>query len=121
MSVFRISRLVLLAACALAPPVASAQETINSASVSGRVTDPSGSVIPGAQVIARQTETNLTSSTTTDTYGRFRFATLRLGPYQIKVQQPGFGDALRSVTLTVGSAFELPITLVIAGAEQTSR
>ena len=38
-----------------AAPSARAQETINSASVSGRVTDPQGGVVPGAPVTARQT------------------------------------------------------------------
>ena len=49
-----------------------AQETIHFASVSGRVTDPSGAVVEGAQVNARQTDTNLTSATKTDREGRFR-------------------------------------------------
>ena len=113
MSVFRVCRLVLLALCAIAPPIALAQETISNASVSGRVTDPSGAVVQGARITARQTATNLTSTAITDADGRFRFAYLRLGPYEIKVQQPGFRDALRSLTLTVGSAFELPITLAV--------
>ena len=43
-----------------------AQETINSASVSGRVTDQQGAVVPGAQVAARQTETNVTAEAVTD-------------------------------------------------------
>ena len=113
MSVFRVCRLALLALCAAAPPMALAQETINNASVSGRVTDPSGAVVQGAQITARQTATNLTSTAITDADGRFRFAYLRLGSYEIKVQQPGFRDALRLLTLTVGSAFELPITLAV--------
>ncbi len=44
---------------ALAAPAA-AQETVNFASVSGRVTDPQGAVIRGATVTARHTETNVT-------------------------------------------------------------
>ncbi len=39
------------------PGLASAQETVHMASVSGRVTDRSGAVIAGAQITARQTET----------------------------------------------------------------
>ena len=35
-----------------------AQQSVGYASVSGRVTDPSGAVVPGAQVTARHTETN---------------------------------------------------------------
>ena len=54
--------LAILYAAAIALPTL-AQENINSASVSGRVTDPSGDVVAGAQVTARQTDTNLTRST----------------------------------------------------------
>src|SRR5207253_2519878 len=94
------------AAC-LAPNVAG-QETINSASVSGRVTDPQGAVVPGAQITARLTETNVTTETVTDQQGRFRFPSLKVGAYQIKVHLQGFADVTRVLTLTVGSAFELP-------------
>ena len=43
--------------------VARAQETINYASVSGRVTDPQGAVVPGAEVSARQMDTNVAADT----------------------------------------------------------
>ena len=82
MSASRVYRLALLALY-VGPPIAFAQETINNASVSGRVTDLSGAVVQGAQVTARQTDTNLTNTATTDSDGRFRFAYLRLGPYEI--------------------------------------
>jgi len=95
----------------------SAQESINYASVSGRVTDPSTAVVEGAQVTARQTDTNLTSTTTTAREGRFRFPYLKVGPYEIKVHKQGFADAVRTATLTVGSAFDLPISLAVASAE----
>jgi hypothetical protein len=111
-------RLALLAACAWAPALhAAAQETVNFASVSGRVTDPSGAVVPGAQVTARQTDTNLTGEATTDSDGRFRFPYLKVGPYEIVVRLSGFADATRKLTLTVGSAFELPIALRLATLE----
>ena len=107
---------VMLCAAAFAP-VAVAQENINSASVSGRVTDPSGEVVQGAQVTARQTDTNLTRSTTTDQEGRFRLPYLRVGPYEIKVQAKGFAEVTRLLTLTVGAAYELPISLAIGTTE----
>ena len=96
---------------------ACAQQTVDSATISGRVTDPSGAVVPAARVTARQTETNLTQETVTDREGRFRFAYLKLGPYEVKVQHEGFVDATRAVTLTVGSAFDLPVALSIVAAQ----
>src|SRR5258705_114063 len=80
----------LIALCVAASArSAVAQETINYASVSGRVTDPSGAVVAGAQVTARQTDTNLTGAAATDRDGRFRFPYLRVGPYEITVRQAG--------------------------------
>jgi len=55
-----------------------AQETVNQASISGRVVDQQGMVVPGAQVTARQTETNLTVEAVSDGEGRFRFPYLKL-------------------------------------------
>jgi hypothetical protein len=110
----------IVAAVALVCPHAdavAAQETIDSASVSGRVTDPQGAVVPGAQVTARQTDTNVTRETVTDTNGRFRFPYLKVGPYVITVHLQGFKEATRALTLTVGSAFELPVTLSVGGID----
>src|SRR5450759_5046132 len=111
-------KLALIALCAVSSAwIVSAQESMNHASVSGRVTDETGAVIGGAQVIARHADTNLTSTLLTDHDGRFRFPLLKVGQYEIKVQRPGFAVATRSVTLTVGSAFELPVALVVASSE----
>lgn len=96
-----------------------AQETINQASISGRVVDQQGMVIPGASVVARQTETNLTVEATTDGQGRFRFAYMKLGPYSLTVALPGFAPITRSLSLTVGSAFELPLVMSVAGVDAT--
>lgn len=100
---------------------AAAQETVNYASVSGRVTDASGAVVTGAQVSARHTETNLTAAADTDGEGRFRFTYLRVGPYEISVRKAGFADALRQVTLTVGAAFELRVALTVGAVEVNVR
>jgi len=98
---------------------ASAQESINYASISGRVTDPTGAVVQGAQIEAKQLDTNLTSTARTDRDGRFRFSYLKVGRYQISLHQQGFADVTRTVTLTVGAAFELPVSLAI-GANQAN-
>jgi len=113
-----IAVIVTFAACvALGAIEARAQETINSASVSGRVTDPQGAVVPGAQVVARQTETNVAAEATTDSEGRFRFPYLRVGPYEITVRLQGFADATRQVMARVGGAYDLPIALNVGGLD----
>jgi hypothetical protein len=115
----RFAGTVVLAAlciCARANGAA-AQETINYGTIGGRVTDPQGAVVPGASVTARQIDTNLTRDAVTDESGRFRFAYLRVGRYEIVARLAGFADASRLVTVTVGSAFELPVALAVAGID----
>ena len=92
-----------------------AQESINQGSVSGRVVDAQGAVVPGALVGVRQTETNQTVEASTDGDGRFRFPYLRLGPYELTVTLQGFETVTRTLNVSAGSAFELPITMRVAG------
>ena len=84
-----------------AHPVA-AQQSVDYASVSGRVTDQQGGVIPGAQVTARQSQTNVTTETVTDSSGRFRLPYLKVGPYELKVRLQGFADLTRTLKLQAG-------------------
>ena len=112
------SRVVLLALLLLACGwSADAQQTVDYASISGRVIDPSGAVIADADVSARHTATNVVVAATTDQDGRFRFPYLRVGTYEIAARQPGFEDATRTLTLTAGAAFELTLTLTIPGVD----
>jgi outer membrane receptor for Fe3+-dicitrate len=104
---------VLLGGILAAP--AAAQETISYGTIGGRVTDPQGAVVPGATVVARQTQTNVATETITDDQGRFRFTYLRVGPYEVKVHLDGFADVTRAINLTVGSAFDIPVQIAPAG------
>jgi hypothetical protein len=91
------------------------QETANYGSIGGQVSDATG----GARRHRRHRtdRTNRTSALVTDKEGRFRFPYLSVGDYEVKVQQPGFTVAVRPVTLSVGSAFELPISLTVASVK----
>jgi hypothetical protein len=109
---FQTAALIVVSLLWLRPALA--QETVNYGSLSGRVLDPQGAVVPGAHVSARQTDTNIVGESITDEGGRFRFPYLKVGPYELVVHLDGFTDARRAVTLTVGSAFDVSIALSIA-------
>ncbi|HVZ60062.1 MAG TPA: carboxypeptidase regulatory-like domain-containing protein, partial [Terriglobales bacterium] len=96
-----------------------AQESIQYGSISGQVTDSTGALVKGAQVTARQTETNFTVTSATSNDGRFRLSNLRLGPYEIRIHQDGFADVTRTLSLSVGSAFELPVSLKVATGKES--
>src|SRR5262245_55387740 len=117
MFLFRAS---IALACVLGcTSMASAQQTVDVASISGRVIDASGSVVPGVDVVATQIETNAATATVTDQDGRFRFPYLRVGVYDVVARLSGFQDASRRLTLRIGGAYELPFTLVVAGVAAT--
>src|SRR5215831_7871552 len=81
--------------------VVSAQVT--TATIAGVAQDSSGAVIPGVSVTAKNLETGLTRTATTDEGGRYTVPELTLGNYEVEAQLPGFQTEVRSgITLTVG-------------------
>ncbi|WP_446742838.1 carboxypeptidase regulatory-like domain-containing protein [Silvibacterium acidisoli] len=83
------------------------------------MTDPSGAVIAGAAVTARQTATNVASSAVTAQDGRFRFPYLPVGSYEITVVHDGFAPVTQRVVLTLGAAFDLPVALSMGTAHSS--
>jgi len=104
----------LLAASAI---LLSAQETVHHASVSGRILDPSNAVVSGAKVVARNVDTNVVNTAASDGDGRFRFPYLKIGAYEVKVSKTGFGDSVRSLTLSTGGAYDLAFVLKVGATE----
>ena len=79
---------LLVAVLSLFASLAPAQ-TIT-ASITGTVSDPSGASVPGGNVIATNTETNVHSTTATNSDGIYTFPFLRVGSYTITVEAKGF-------------------------------
>ena len=104
-----------LLACLLAAGPVAAQESVHNGSIAGRVSDAQGGMVPGAAVTARQTQTTVETTTSTDAGGRFRLPYLRVGEYDLRVVVPGFGVWTQALTLTAGAAFEIPVTLQADG------
>ena len=96
-----------------------AQETLTSASVTGRVLDTTGAALPRADVLAVASTTNQKYGITTDQQGRFRIPFLPADEYTITAQASGFNTATRRVQLTVGAAFDVTLQLRV-GAQQTT-
>src|SRR5688572_30107515 len=67
----------------------------DTATLSGRVTDPSGGVIVGAAVTLTNTATGTSSQMKTNEAGVYSFSALRPGPYRLAVRAAGFQQAVR--------------------------
>ena len=88
------------------------------AEIVGTVTDPSGAVVPGADVELRSGARGKIRSATTDASGRFGFSGLPKGDYVIQVTQTGFKMAAQVLTLEVRDRAVLSTVLSIGQATE---
>ncbi|MFZ0745638.1 MAG: carboxypeptidase-like regulatory domain-containing protein [Terracidiphilus sp.] len=84
-------------------------------SFSGNVTDKSGSVIPGATVIATSQGTGMARDGKTDDAGHYLIPLLPVGTYTVRVDAAGFRSAeSKDLRLQIDEARELDFSLVPA-------
>lgn len=83
----RIVGMLLTCFCMTSLAVVQAQQTVTSATLSGRVEDANGAIVGGATLSTTNLETNQEQSTTSDAEGRFRFACLCVGRYRLQLPQ----------------------------------
>src|SRR5947208_10251166 len=96
------------------------QTQITTGTIQAVVKDESGGVLPGASVTIRNVETNFQRSLATGPDGRFVAPQLPPGKYSATVSQPGFATLVQeNLTLTVGQAISLTLTLKISTVQQT--
>ncbi len=90
------------------------------ASLQGTVHDPSGAVLPGAEVEIRNVETGAARPLKADESGRWREPVLVPGEYELRVSAPGFQTLLRKgIHLAVGqdAVVDLALELGRTGTE----
>ena len=107
----------VLAFLVLASVSLSAQQITGN--IRGTVTDPSGAVIQGAMVTARQTETDLSRRTTTDRDGNYVLLELPLGHYSLQVAAKGFQEYVHDgITLSVNETASVSPHLAVGSENQ---
>lgn len=104
--------------CFLAPPASRAQVT---ATLSGTVQDPSGGVVPGAQVTLTNDATHDARVEQTNGAGLYAFPSLIPGTYDIKASAKGYKSrAVTGIVLNAGEARTVPsLELAVGEATET--
>jgi hypothetical protein len=88
-------------------------------SISGVVTDASGAVIPGAQVVATDTATGIKNTVTTDAKGFFSLPVLPVGTYDLEISQVGFKTYRKTgLVIDANSALKADATLTVGTANE---
>ncbi len=109
--------LVLFASSIFSAPVFA---QIESGTINGTVTDPSGGAVPGAKVSIIDVGTNVAQTSTTTDRGSFHFATLRPSHYRISVSATGYKESvLKDVELHTQDSLSENIVLEVGAASDT--
>src|SRR3954454_20318745 len=91
-------------------PIAFAQ--VDTATITGRVSDSTGAVLPNVQVTVISTTTNFRFVATTNNEGLYRIQSLVPGSYELTFEAAGFKRTIRQgITLRVGDVLPVDVTL----------
>lgn len=110
--------LLVVAALLMAAPATFAQETRGR--ITGRVTDTSKAIIPGASVVVTDVARNTTATATTNDQGLFQVNYLLPGTYKVVVELQGFKKFVQdNIQLQMTETRTLSVTLEVGAMEES--
>lgn len=110
---FALSAILLLAA------MASGWSQDARGTIVGKVSDPSGAIIPGAKVVVTNIANDTKATLTTNAEGMYLAPLLLPGIYKVEVSAPGFNTALRDkIEIRVGDRLDISFQLQIGSSGQ---
>jgi Carboxypeptidase regulatory-like domain/TonB-dependent Receptor Plug Domain/TonB dependent receptor len=99
-------------------PAAHAQ--VSGASLSGTIMDPSGAIVPNAQIVITDVNTGVSRTVSSTSGGLYTAPNLLPGVYKLSVTAPGFSTLEQTgITLTVGAQQVLDVKLQVGQVSQT--
>src|SRR5215467_12067377 len=69
---------------------------VNTGTITGTATDPSGAAVPNVRVTVVQTDTNFESRAVTNSEGLYRVQSLQPGSYRVTFEGEGFKRVVRT-------------------------
>jgi len=118
MKLFRLGVVVAFLLSLVYASVAAGQ-SLTLGSIAGRVTDPTGAVIAGANVSLKSLDTGEVQATTTNAEGTYRFNLLKPGKYEVTVNVTGFAKTAQTTSVAVGQTSQVDMALEISKAAET--
>lgn len=93
--------------------------SVNGGSIQGTITDPSGAVVPGANVTITGTDTGSVKVLTTDSAGFYSLGPLNPGKYNVTITLAGFKKLSVSTVIQTGTATNGNFKLTLGESSQT--
>jgi Carboxypeptidase regulatory-like domain/TonB dependent receptor len=114
-----LAAILAVAAC-LSVSTAVLEAQVLRATILGTITDSTGAVVPGAQVVVIDTNTNTRRETTTNDSGFFAMANLEPGAYRVEAEHPGFRRIVRAgIDLTPNVTVRIDLELQTGTVSET--
>lgn len=114
------SHCLVWVALSLATPLTALAQSTVMVQISGVVSDPVGSAVPGAVVKGIQTATGFVRTATTGGDGRYILSSLPVGPYRIEVTGEGFKTYVqRGIVLEVSTNPVINVRLELGSVSQS--
>ena len=108
-----MKRLVFVILVVLSLAVAANAQTFRGA-INGTVTDPSGAIVPNAQVKATESTTGIDHNTVTTSEGQFSFQDIPIGFYKVTVTASGFpAYTVDKIDVSAGMIYTLQVKLAM--------
>ena len=96
-----------------------AAQTAGTGTVIGVVTDPSGSVVPGAKIELQDVTTNISRSVVSNNAGQYSFVGVQPGSYSLKGAHAGFQEiVVPQVVVEVGKSYTINLDLRVGASQQ---
>src|SRR3989449_9821961 len=109
----------VLALCVFYSAAAWGQAQFTTGSVQGDVLDEKGGSVAGANVEAKNLDTNYIRTETTDSDGHFLFLNLAPGHYTLTISKTSFSTVIQErIHLTVGQVLSIPVTVKISSVAE---
>jgi hypothetical protein len=97
-----------------------AMAQLDTGSISGTITDPSGSVVANAKITATESTTGTTYTTVSSKAGYYVFPSVRTGIYKLTISSTGFKTTVSSgVTVSIGAASARDFALQLGSVNET--
>src|SRR5215510_5304427 len=117
-----LSKWILPAGFLLSAPGLLLAQSVGGAQIAGVITDPSGAVVPEAQVKVVQNNTGQIRTTTSASNGSYVLPNLAVGPYTLEATGQGFGRYVNSgILLEVGNQVQINVSLRLGDTSQEVR